>query len=253
VLALQGRQDERPHIDARDVETPLSSHLTPNQRHITVGSLGSGQKPRRPGVKRLDRALRHVGKGVAMPEGQVIPARGANLAGIDGGGAIRGHVILHKESMAEGDVPRLALSRRQSGQRTIGRFVLDHAAAPQDEVVFGQVMPFAAGMSHEQQIGASPRQVDLAIDGLRVQAIMVPGDHDHRAAGTPNLLDGEIDHIARRSIRVEEVSGDEQQVNIFPDGDIDDRAEGLMGHGTVMVRVLGGPIVIDIEMDVGGV
>jgi len=82
---------------------------------------------------------------------------------------------------------------------------------------------------------------------------MVPRDHDHRAAGTPNLLDGEIDHIARRSIRVEEVSGDEQQVNIFPDGDIDDRAEGLMCHGTMMVRVLGGPIVIDIEMDVGGV
>jgi hypothetical protein len=79
---------------------------------------------------------------------------------------------------------------------------------------------------------------------------MVAGDHDHGAAGAPDLLNGEVDSTAARSIGVEEVASDDQEVNILADGDVDDRAEGLMRDGTRIKSMWSGPIAVDIQMHV---
>jgi hypothetical protein len=66
-------------------------------------------------------------------------------------------------------------------------------------------------------------------------------------------MDGEIDDVAAGSVRIEEISGDDEQIDIFLDGQIDHRGERLMNDLAVSLRVWIGYVSIEVQMDVSGV
>ena len=150
-------------------------------------------------------------------------------------------------------MPGIPLVPRDTGKRAVGRFVFDHATSPEDEIVFGESMMFALGVRDQEQVRARLWELDLMVDRLCIQTIVVAGDHDNRSPRTPQLMDGEIDDIAAGSVRIKEISGDDEQIDIFLDGQIDDRAECLMNDLAVALRVWICYVSIEVQMDVSGV
>src|SRR5919197_2869594 len=106
----------------RDADASLWAGYTLHQRHMAVSSRRSRIKAWRPGVVSRDRALRHIGKRMAVPQRDVIPCRLANFRSVDRRGALRRHVIWHEKAMAKRHMPGIALATRHPRQRLICRF-----------------------------------------------------------------------------------------------------------------------------------
>ena len=79
---------------------------------------------------------------------------------------------------------------------------------------------------------------------------MIAGDHHDWPAGAAQFLNGEIDHLTTRPIRIEEISCDQQQVDILLNGEIDDGAERLVIDVTTAWRVRIGDVSIKVKMHI---
>ena len=114
-------------------------------------------------------------------------------------------------------------------------------------------MLFAIRMRDEQEIRARCRQIDSSVDRLRIQTIVIAGDHGDRPAGAPQLLNGELDDIVAWPVRVKQITSDQYQVDVFLNGEVDDRTESLMDDVTIPLCVWISGITIEVEMHIGRV
>ena len=79
---------------------------------------------------------------------------------------------------------------------------------------------------------------------------MVAWDHDDRSAGAAQFLNGEINHISTRPVRVEQIARDQQQVDVFLNGEIDDSAECLMIDMTIGLGMWIRDVAIEVKMHI---
>ena len=80
---------------------------------------------------------------------------------------------------------------------------------------------------------------------------MVAWDHDDRSAGAAQFLNGEINHVSTWAVRVEQIARDQQQVDVFLNGEIDDGAERLMIDLTIALRMWISGVTIEVKMHIG--
>ena len=75
--------DRRPKVDAADVDARWRRGVELYQCYVTIGPLCPRVEARGSGEVGRHRALRHVLKGVAVAECDVVPPRGTYFAGVD--------------------------------------------------------------------------------------------------------------------------------------------------------------------------
>jgi hypothetical protein len=79
---------------------------------------------------------------------------------------------------------------------------------------------------------------------------MVTGDHDDRSAGAAQFLNSKINHVSTWPVRVEQIARDQQQVDVFLNGEIDDGAECLMIDMTMGVGMWIRDVAIEVKMHI---
>ena len=80
---------------------------------------------------------------------------------------------------------------------------------------------------------------------------MIAWDHDDRSADAAQFLNSEIDNVSTGPIRVEQISRDQQQIDVFLNGDIDDGTKRLMDDVAIPPRVWISDITIEVQMYIG--
>jgi hypothetical protein len=82
---------------------------------------------------------------------------------------------------------------------------------------------------------------------------VVPGQDDDRLAKPVELGPHEVDSLVGHAVVIEEVAGDQQQVDLIGQRPIDDALEDAPAALGVRGLLVGIAVAIALEMDVGGV
>jgi hypothetical protein len=79
---------------------------------------------------------------------------------------------------------------------------------------------------------------------------VIARDDDDRATGATQFLNGEINGVAAGTVGVEQIPGDQQQVDVFLDREVDDGTERLMNDVANALCVWISDRTIEIQMHI---
>ena len=80
------------------------------------------------------------------------------------------------------------------------------------ELVEHQLLPFR--IANEVHVPAAARQIDPMVDGLLVETVMIPRDHDYWPPASAQRSRHQVCDGVRHKRTVEEVAGNENQINL---------------------------------------
>src|SRR5262245_23477033 len=128
-----------------------------------------------------------------------------------------------------------------------------HPAAPHDRVELGKVDRLAVKPADHMDVVRSGREVVAIVDRVRAEHIVVSGQDDDRLMEARELAAHEIDGLVGYAVVIEEVAGDQEQIDLIMERPVDDALEyapaALAGRGLLPRS----PIAVAFEVDVGGV
>ena len=147
------------------------------------------------------------------------------------------------QAVAGDDVPLVVTARRRTRQWFEGGFVFDHGSSPHDDVGAGHLDDRAVGIVEEQHLFATRLGLEAVVNRLIVQRIVI-ADKQHDGSFEPvQLIGGPYENVIADSCMIEQVSHDENRVDVNVDRQIDRCRE----------RSLVTTPVVAIEMYVRGV
>ncbi len=91
------------------------------------------------------------------------------------------------------------------------------------------------------------------VDGIGVERVVVPGQDDDGLGEPVELGLGESDRLVGHAVVIEEVAGDQQQIDAIGEGSIDHAPERAAGALVVRRLLPGISVPIAAEVHVGGV
>jgi hypothetical protein len=97
------------------------------------------------------------------------------------------------------------------------------------------------------------REVVPVVDGVRAQAVVVPGQDDDGLAKPIEFGPNERDGLVGNPVVIKEVARDQHQINLIGQGSIDDALEdapAVLGVRGLLSRI---SVAVAVEMHVGGV
>jgi hypothetical protein len=106
-------------------------------------------------------------------------------------------------------------------------------------------------LGNDLHIVAGRMEVMAIIDGLRVQAIVISWQDDHRPLQTAQLLLGKRNRFIRDAIVIEQITSDEQHIHLCRYGACDDRLKAVVIEGTMCLALFRFPVAVAIQMHIG--
>src|SRR2546422_5444299 len=198
-------------------------------------------------------ALADVGRDVLVAEGDVVPAGVANLVGEYRRRPLRPLSRLVEKSVRHGEAPASVVTPRDIGERPELGLVLFHGAAPYDHIELREVDGLSVQPADHVDVARSGRDVVPVVDRVRAQRVVVPGQDDDRLAQPLELGPHEGDGLVGHAVVIEEVAGDQQQVDLIGQRPIDDALEDAPAAHVMRGSLSGIAAAVAVEMDVGGV
>ena len=155
--------------------------------------------------------------------------------------------------MRHGKTPAPVVARGNVRERAERGFVLFHGAAPHDRVELGKLDGLSLQPSDHVDMLRAGGEVVTVVDGVRAQAVVVPGQDHDRLVEAIQLRLNERDGLVGHAVVIEEIARDQQQIDPIRQRAIDDAPEDV--PATLGVRGLLFWITVAIagKMDVGGV
>ena len=190
---------------------------------------------------------------MVVTEGDVVPAGVANLVGEDRRRALRPLALLVEEAVPHGQAPAPVVAPRDVGEGPERGLVLFHGAAPHDRIELGKLDRLAVELADHVDVARPGREVVPVVDGVRPQRVVVAGQDDHRLAQPIELGPHERDGLVGHAVVIEEVAGDQQQIDLVGQGAVDDALEDAPAALEVRGLLLRPSVAVAVEMDVGGV
>ena len=102
-------------------------------------------------------------------------------------------------------------------------------------------------------VARSGREVVPIVDRARAQRVVVPGQDDDRLAKPLELGPHEGNGLVGHAVVIEEVAGDQQQIDRIGQRAIDDALEDAPAALAVHHLLMGVSVAVAVEVDVGGV
>ena len=131
--------------------------------------------------------------------------------------------------------------------------VLLHRPAPHARVELRQIEDLAVQPAEHVDMACPGGEVVPVVDGIRGQHVVVAGQDDDRLAQPRQLAPHEGDGLVGNPVVIEEIAGDQQQVDLVGQGPIDD-ARPDASAARAMPGLGGGvAAAVAVEVDVGGV
>ena len=129
--------------------------------------------------------------------------------------------------------------------------MLGHGLAPHPgtDLVEHHAVAF---VGHEAvHVRAGRLEVEAVPDGAFVVYVVVAGQHDHRAAQTPELAVHEVDVGVVDPVVVEQVARNQEQIGVFAERRLDDTGKGPLRPAAKAVGRLVG--IAAVQVHIGGV
>src|SRR5437660_1441025 len=198
-------------------------------------------------------ALTDVRLDVLVTESEVVPAGIANLVGEYRRGPIRPLPVRIEEAVAHTEAPAPRVAAGKVGERLEAGLVLFHRAAPHDRVERREVDGLPVQLADQMHVARARGEVVPVVDRVRAQHVVVSGQDDDRLAKPRELSPHELDGLVGRAVVIEEIAGDQEQVDLVAQRSIDDaleRAPFALAVRGLLARVT---VAVALEVDIGGV
>ena len=133
--------------------------------------------------------------------------------------------------MRHGHVPASIVPRGNVGQRMKAGFVRFHSPPPDHQIEFGKGNDLTVQLGDDANVVARGAEVVAMVNAVGMQAIMITRQNDGGAVQTPQLALRKGDGVVDNAVVIEEVAGDEDDVDLHIEGAVDDGLEAAMGAG----------------------
>ena len=188
-----------------------------------------------------------------MTERDVVPAGVTDLVGEDRRGSVRPLPRLVEEAVAHDDAPAMLVTVGHVGERVKARPVVLHGAAPHQSVEIGQLDDLSVVLANHVHVARAGTEIVSIVDRARGQGVVVAGQDDDGLMEPAELEAHEGDELVGHAVVIEQVAGDQDQIDSIGQGAIDDAPE-REAHSLVVGRLLPGiAVAVAAEMNVGGV
>ena len=158
-----------------------------------------------------------------------------------------------EKAVRHGETPAAIVAPRNVGERLERGLVLFHRTPPHDHVELREIDGLAVQPADHVDMARAGREVVSIVDGVRAQRVVVPGNDDDRLAKAIELGPNEGDGFVRHAVVIEEVAGDQQQIDPVGQGAIDDAPEDAPAVLAMRGFMLRMSTAVAVEMHVGGV
>lgn len=183
------------------------------------------------GVPGGDAFLAVVGRDVFVAHGYVVPAGRTNLRSKNRRRTFGLLEVFVEESMRHGHVPASVVSRRDVGQGMKSGFVGIHTPPPDNQVEFRKRNGLAVQLRNDAHVVARSTEIVALVNAVGMQAVMIARQNDGGAVQATQLVLRKGDGVVGNAVMIEEVAGDEDDVDSRIEGVVDDGLEAAMGAG----------------------
>jgi hypothetical protein len=190
---------------------------------------------------------------VLVSERQIVPAGVADVVGEDRRGPIRPLAVLIEEAVSHGQAPAPRVAARNVSERLKAGLVLLHRAPPDDRVQLGQLDGLAVEPANQVNVARTGGEVIAIVDRVAAEHVVVAGQ-DHDGLGEPRELAAhERDGIVADAVVIEQIAGDQQEVDLIAQRAVDDAPEHAPLALAVRRLLPSVTVAVALEVDVGGV
>lgn len=193
-----------------------------DQHDTWFTSAGSGGRSR---VHRGAGRLTHHTVTVMMAERDVVPRDGVEVLRSHRRGMVPRPVRLHRDAMSGHDTPAAHRLGRYPGQRLEPSLVFDHGSPPDHNVRIRYSNDGPLRVPEQRELRALCCEIEPAMHGIVVQRIVIAHEQDHRRVGTVELRRRPLEEVIGNSPVVEQVTGNQNDVDGLGDGEVDERRQ----------------------------
>jgi hypothetical protein len=173
-----------------------------------------------------------------VPQGDIIPPGVTNFVCENGRGAVWLLAALIEKTVRHRNVPALIVSGRNMCQGMKVRCMFLHSPSPHHQVQVGKLDRLSIQLGNDLHIVAGRIEVMAVINGMRVQAIVISWQDNHRPLQTAQLFLGKRNGFIWDAIVIEQITSDEQHIHFCGQGTRNDRLKAAMIEGTVCLALV---------------
>ena len=245
----------------RDAARPVGRRVEGHEEGLAGPILVEGDRFRRAGIGVGHRAGLALERRVPVAEGQVVEVRRGDLLGREDHVVVLGPAGDEQGAVDEADPPRPAVAGGvEPGERARRGALRGEHPAVDDRVDDRQVdLRRLRGQDRDELVGgrqAGDRgEVVGAVDRGPVVDVVGAGDDDRPDPGVGEALElgrDALHRAARLGVRIEQVAGDEEEIDLLDQREVDGRPEGCELTLPLRRRLVSQVRMARPEMDVRG-